>query len=544
MNKCINKCLNLKGFRKATALAVLALILGPSLSLPVLAASTLYADISANPSSGAAPLNGVDLTATVSGNATGNITYSFDCTSDGVWERVIATSNPTYTAVDLCNYSSPGNYTASIRVERENLAFQGTTAILAQSQATPTIDLKANGSDGPITIDTNTQAVLAWTSSNASYCTASGDWTGGKVTAGSESTGNLTNAKTYTLTCTNTSGASSADSVTVLVGAQPTLYASLEALPNTGTAPLTGVDLRATVTGTATGTINYRFDCTADGTWEYTFNSISDNPKTMVDACNYQNPGTYLAKIRAERGNATPAEATAQIMVSSVSVNQDLSLSKLARNLSDGTGFQEVVAADPGEVIEFRIFVTSTGSQPATNLIIKDTLPDKISYKGNLKVDNILVSGDILNGLNIGTLNPQQTKTIIFEALVANSANFAFGTTDLINTALVYNTTVAKTATAKIQVIKTSVAGATTIPTGIFSSAQFAFLLALLTTLLLTYFLLLKFYLGNRAHAWGVTGALETAKNRMDNLLPRDSNKMAEEKLAKMITEIKGREKN
>jgi hypothetical protein len=77
-------------------------------------------------------------------------------------------------------------------------------------------DIKANGSDRPITIPYNTAATLSWTSSNATACTASGDWSGSKPTSGSESTGNLTSSKTYTLTCT-APGGSASDSVTVNV---------------------------------------------------------------------------------------------------------------------------------------------------------------------------------------------------------------------------------------------------------------------------------------------------------------------------------------
>ena len=47
---------------------------------------TLFAVFYANPASGPAPLNNVDLTATVSGTATGDITYWFDCRDDGSWE--------------------------------------------------------------------------------------------------------------------------------------------------------------------------------------------------------------------------------------------------------------------------------------------------------------------------------------------------------------------------------------------------------------------------------------------------------------------------
>jgi len=84
----------------------------------------------------------------------------------------------------------------------------------------PTVDIKANNSDGPISIAYNTAATLSWTSTNATGCTASNGWSGLKATSGSESTGNLTSSKTYTLTCTGPGG-SADNSVTVNVGAPP-----------------------------------------------------------------------------------------------------------------------------------------------------------------------------------------------------------------------------------------------------------------------------------------------------------------------------------
>jgi hypothetical protein len=81
---------------------------------------------------------------------------------------------------------------------------------------TPFVDIKANGSDGPININWNTSANLSWTSANVSSCNASGDWSGGKSLSGSESIGNLTNPRTYnyTLTCT---GGSASDNVQVIL---------------------------------------------------------------------------------------------------------------------------------------------------------------------------------------------------------------------------------------------------------------------------------------------------------------------------------------
>ncbi len=85
----------------------------------------------------------------------------------------------------------------------------------------PTVDLKANGSDGPITISYNTSATLSWTSTDANTCNASNGWTGSKApTGGSESTGNLTSSRTYDLTC-NGPGGNGSDNVTVNVGPAP-----------------------------------------------------------------------------------------------------------------------------------------------------------------------------------------------------------------------------------------------------------------------------------------------------------------------------------
>jgi hypothetical protein len=90
-----------------------------------------------------------------------------------------------------------------------------TTPCPTVSYPSPTVDLKANGYDGSITVSYNSSVTLSWTSSNASYCVASGAWSGTKGTSGSEITENLISGpKTYTLTCYG-SGGSASDSVTI-----------------------------------------------------------------------------------------------------------------------------------------------------------------------------------------------------------------------------------------------------------------------------------------------------------------------------------------
>jgi len=337
-------------------------------ALVVFALPNLSVEIYASPSSGNAPLNNVDLTAIVSGTATGDITYKFDCTNNGTWERTYTTSSTSYTAHDLCDYSSPGSYIAKISVEREELVFQGTTAIFVDS-----------GNDLSVV-----------------------------------------------------------------------LYAN----PFSGNAPLNNVDLTANVSGAATGNITYRFDCTNNGTWERTY-TTSSTSYTAHDLCDYSSPGSYTAKVKVERGGLSFQGTTAIVVYSEEEAS--LSISKTGRNISqDKTSWVNTVNAEPGEIIEFRIRVTSSGDERAEDVIVSDDLPSKMSYFGDLRIDGSRVYGeDIEDGIDIGDLSPGKSKTITFEAQIDDEDSFSSGTTSLINIGRVLADNVSQVNdTAVVKVIK------------------------------------------------------------------------------------------
>ncbi len=187
---------------------------------PTTPTPTLFCSLSSNPSSGTAPLNNVDLIADVSGTATGNIIYKFDCTDSTIWNHTSsATSNDPYTAANLCDYSSEGNYTIKAEVTREGI----------------------------------------------------------------------------TATCQNT----------VTVSAVPTLFCSLSSNPSSGTAPLNNVDLTADVSGTATGNIIYKFDCTDSTIWNHTSSATSDDPYTAANLCDYSSEGNRTIKAEVTREGIT-----------------------------------------------------------------------------------------------------------------------------------------------------------------------------------------------------------------------------------------------
>lgn len=358
------------------------LILAISLALPLSAqGASLVVQVSANPSSGSLPLNDVDFSFGISGTATGDIVYKIDCTSDSIFEKIETTTDNSFVEQDICDYPNVGIYAAKIEVLRESLHYQTTLPIIVSESPVPpgpgpggcpevSVDIKARGTDGPITIPYNDSVQLTWTSNNATSCSASDDWPGFKLTLGSEETGNLISSKIYTLTCSNLCSSGS-DKVEV---------------------------------------------------------------------------------------NVTPASSP---------VLPILEVEKLARNLSKGSAFLDSVQAEPAELISFQIKVTAEGAS-VDKVIVKDILPEKIIYQGNLKINGTFSTGDITSGLDLGNLPSGLTKTITFDVKLAESNEFGFGQTKLANTVSVAGIGVSNVAAAEIIVSKKEVAGATTgLPTEI-----------------------------------------------------------------------------
>jgi len=158
--------------------------------------------------------------------------------------------------------------------------------------------------------------------------------------------------------------------------------------------------------------------------------------------------------------------ATSKIDVTLTNIPTSLQVNKLVQNITDSTSYQDSVFADPNERLSFQININAGGTA-LQDVIVKDALPNKIIYLGNLKVDNVSSSGNITLGFNIGNFSSNQTKIITFDASVADSSQFGAGTTNLINSILVYNSIVAKTDTATVAVYKATGSGPTSVPTGL-----------------------------------------------------------------------------
>jgi len=120
----------------------------------------------ARPKSDCAPLENVDLIATVSNYGSSNydrdFTYYFDCENDGHWDKTVTTDNTSYTAVNLCDYRNVGSYTARVRVERQNRTATDTEIVRAeQCGKTATGDLSITKTVSNLSLGTGYQGTVS-----------------------------------------------------------------------------------------------------------------------------------------------------------------------------------------------------------------------------------------------------------------------------------------------------------------------------------------------------------------------------------------------
>jgi len=175
--------------------------------------------------------------------------------------------------------------------------------------------------------------------------------------------------------------------------------------------------------------------------------------------------------------------------------NTTLTLTKTVRNLTSGsTSFTNSVYANPSDMVMFMITLQNNGTQSAQNVFVRDILPANLIYNNQLVVactgntsncnNNY---GNITSGINLYTVNVGQTVTITYQAQVAGTTNFSYGTTTLTNTASVTGSQLnyVPNAMASVIVTRAGVLGASTISTGLTNNFWLdSFFLPLLITLI------------------------------------------------------------
>lgn len=189
--------------------------------------------------------------------SSGTITLNYDASAAVHWAELIPRAGVptgtdiTYqvrTSADNANWSAWRSAIAQAANSRyiqiqatlrtDNTTISPALQILTVAYSPVTSDSTATLTASATTISVGQEAVLSWSSTNATACTASGAWSGTKATAGSMSTGGLTQTGTYNLVCNGEGGsADAAVTITVTSGSLPSASPSSSTSASPSAAP-------------------------------------------------------------------------------------------------------------------------------------------------------------------------------------------------------------------------------------------------------------------------------------------------------------------
>jgi len=523
------------------------------------AQSDLIVNFEVTPDSGLAPLNNVDISVQVSGTATGDITYKFDCTSNGSWEKIQTTSNTSYTAVNICDYPTPGNHIANIVVTRGGLVFDSQAAIVVQegedSLDATLVSIPTSGK-APL-YDVDLRATASGTASgNIDYkfdCENDGNWDYVEYDVSYEiytvyDVCDYEEAGSYTAkVMLHREGLTAIDTSTINVTEENRdLSVYLTANPDHGDEPLKDVDLTAVVSGTASGDIDYKFDCDNDGYFEYSYYDRAGKTLTARDACSYDRVGVHTARVQVWQDGLT-ATSTDSVRVNAVIHAMEFEVDKKVRNKTDGeTTWRSSTNASPSDMLTYQITITAPNDSRLSNITIQDSMPDNIKWYGNEKINGKDLGHDMSKPLDLDDLNSGDSIEVTFDILLQEKAEFVYGATELVNRISVDGNNETENDSATIVVVKTAVAGATIVPTGALDN----FWMSLGITVLSTYTILIIYFfyqkvLGSPSFRIedGINNLKSTTKMRFYTADPFKTKSASEIRLQKKIEDIKKQER-
>jgi len=393
--------------------------------------------------------NDITWTATASG---GNGAYTYSWTgTDGL--TGISSTTSRY-------YSVSGSKTATVTVTSgSQTATANCSAVVNQLNA-PTLSVycSANPSSTTVGGTTTFSATVAGGAGNYSYI-----WSGACIGYGQTCSGPINYQGTQTATVLVTSGTQTANtSCSVSVAQNCTQNSYQRCIGNS----LYWYDSCGNQ-GNYVGSCGNYNTCTQNS-----YQRCSGNSIYWYDSCGSQ--GSFVQNCQ-----CGCSYNSCQTCNYNYNTNANLVVTKTVKNINTGYGFTSSVNATPSNMVMFMITLRAS-NYDAQNVYIRDILPSNLIYNNQLVVacagansatcaTGYNNSGDITSGINLGTIYNGQTVTITYQAQVAPSTSFNFGTTTLTNvvSATSSNASYIPNASASVIVTKAGVLGASTVSTGL-----------------------------------------------------------------------------
>jgi hypothetical protein len=171
------------------------------------------------------------------------------------------------------------------------------------------------------------------------------------------------------------------------------------------------------------------------------YKNCADNNSCTIDSCSASKcsntlkcDGSTCASDSADYNTyckpSQPAVATPPVTNNNTTTNpvvntntSGLSVALFTRQDSNSSQWQKSVQINPNGQVFFMISVTNSSGAQIDDINVSANIPSEVSSLGNLQVNGVPVSGDIVSGINIGSVVPSTTKLVTFEGKTQNISN-------------------------------------------------------------------------------------------------------------------------
>jgi hypothetical protein len=110
-----------------------------------------------------------------------------------------------------------------------------------------------------------------------------------------------------------------------------------------------------------------------------------------------------------------------------------LSVKITGENVTQGKEPSRNVNARPGDEVNIQIEVTSSAEEKLENVALTNILPSKIAEVSNIEIDGDSVGLNLNDGVILGTLKPNESKTMSFTIKLADEEEFTQKETNLVD---------------------------------------------------------------------------------------------------------------
>ncbi len=98
--------------------------------------------------------------------------------------------------------------------------------------------------------------------------------------------------------------------------------------------------------------------------------------------------------------------------------NASVIISIFGQKESDQTQWGKNISTVNNDKINFLLVVKNISNLPINNVLIKTDITNNIKYADNLKIDNFSLAGNIVSGVDLGTIPPKTSRVIYFTGSV------------------------------------------------------------------------------------------------------------------------------